>query len=230
MTVSQLARLSGTSVRTLHHYDEIGLLRPSGRSNAGYRLYESRDLLRLQQVLFFRELDFPLEEIGKILDDPNFDLRQALQTQRQMLSERAARVQTLIGAVNATLRRLEQPQPNEGSAMTPNEMFAPWQEAKQYEEEAKQRWGQSQEYKESKRRTDRYTKTDWTEIMAEGNGIFAGLAKLMGTGVAPEDTQAMDLAEAHRMHISRWFYTCPQRNPPCPRQHVRRRWSLHGAL
>src|SRR5687767_12327826 len=102
-TVSQVAKLSLVSVRTLHHYDEIDLLRPSGRTEAGYRLYSEGDLDRLQQILFFRELEFPLEEIGRILDDPEFDVRSALRMQRQMLSERAGRVAALIKAVDAAI-------------------------------------------------------------------------------------------------------------------------------
>src|SRR5689334_19796005 len=78
LTVSQVARLAGVSVRTLHHYDAIALLCPSGRSEAGYRLYEQEDLQRLQQVLFFKELGFALEEIARIVGDPAFDLRAAL--------------------------------------------------------------------------------------------------------------------------------------------------------
>ena len=83
LTVSQVARLAGVSVRALHHYDEIGLLKPSGRSEAGYRLYEQPDLQRLQQVLFFKELGFGLEEITRLVQDPAFDLRAALMMQRQ---------------------------------------------------------------------------------------------------------------------------------------------------
>src|SRR5262249_34912526 len=103
LTVSQLARLAGVSVRTLHHYDEIDLLRPSARSSAGYRLYGQKDLERLQQVLFFRELGFPLEEIARIVRDPAFDVRAALLMQRRLLSEKAVRIKALIRAVDAAL-------------------------------------------------------------------------------------------------------------------------------
>src|SRR5437868_6970760 len=96
LQVSEVARLSGVSVRTLHHYDEIGLLCPSERSEAGYRLYAPADLERLQQVLFFRELDFPLVEVQRILDDPEFDLAAALELQRGLLEERIARLHNLL--------------------------------------------------------------------------------------------------------------------------------------
>src|SRR3954452_24844647 len=108
LTVSQVARMTGVSVRALHHYDEIGLLRPSGRSDAGYRLYGPADLERLQQVLFFRELGFPLEEIARIVTDPGFDLGTALRMQREMLGQKLVRTHALIAAVDAALARLQE--------------------------------------------------------------------------------------------------------------------------
>lgn len=220
-TVSQLARLSGVSVRTLHHYDDLGLLRPSTRSEAGYRLYGRADLERLQQVLFFRELEFPLEEIGRILDDPGFDRREALRLQRRMLGERAARVQALIAAVDQALARMDgdrttarpasrtDAQTTKGGAtMETDDLFSVWREAKQYEAEAEARWGHSDEYQQSKTRTAGYTKRDWEAIMAEGGDLFRRLAAAMASGVPAHDAPVMDLAEAHRQHICRWFYRC----------------------
>ena len=207
-TVSQVAKLSLVSVRTLHHYDEIGLLRPSGRSEAGYRLYGEADLERLQQILFFRELEFPLEEIARILDDPQFDLRSALRLQRQMLSERAGRVEALIKAVDAAISRL---QPEEGArSMSQEDVFAVWREFKQeeYEDEAKERWGDTDAYKESKRRTSKYTKADWEEMGNESAAIYVKFMSLMDAGTAAGAPEAMDAAEEHRQHITRWFYPC----------------------
>src|SRR5690349_6833670 len=130
-TVSQVARLSGVSVRALHHYDEIGLLRPSGRSSSGYRLYDDADLDRLQQILFFRELEFPLPEILRILGDPDFDLRAALQMQRQMLAERTVRTNALIAAVDAAIARLEKGATTVTKDEKPeskDDMFTAWRE------------------------------------------------------------------------------------------------------
>lgn len=212
-TVSQVARMSGVSVRALHHYDEIGLLRPSGRSAAGYRLYAGSDLDRLQQILLFRELEFPLAEIQRILGDPEFDLGAALRMQRQMLSERTVRTRELIKAVDAALARLEKG----GSIMEkhdekPDDMFTVWREFKSdaYEEEAKQQWGHTDAYKESKRRTNRYTKQDWEALGKEAEQIYRGVAALMEAGTPPTSEAAMDLAERHRQHISHWFYPCPK--------------------
>jgi DNA-binding transcriptional MerR regulator len=205
LTVSQVARLAKVSVRALHHYDEIGLLRPSERSEAGYRLYTQEDLQRLQQVLFFRELEFPLEEIRRILGDPSFDLRSALLMQRQLLSERSARLDALVSAVDAALDSLEK-----GEAMEQEKMFEAFGDfdPAKYEAEVKERWGDTEAYKESARRTKRYTKQDWQDMKAELDRISKALAELLGAGLAPTDVAAMDLAEAWRQHISKWFYPC----------------------
>jgi DNA-binding transcriptional MerR regulator len=198
------------SVRTLHHYDEIGLLRPSGRSHAGYRLYGERDLERLQQILFFRELEFPLEEIVRILDDPDFDVRSALRMQRQMLTEKAGRLGALIKAVDAAISRLA---PEKGArTMSQEDVFAVWREFKQedYEEEARERWGETDAYQESKRRTARYTKQDWEALGKESAAIYVKMMALMDAGTPATATEAMEAAEEHRQHITRWFYPCPR--------------------
>src|SRR5512135_267261 len=114
-TVQQLARMAGVSVRTLHHYDHIGLLKPSARTAAGYRLYGEADLLRLQQILFFRELDFPLADIQAILDDPGFDQVKALRDHRQLLQHEADRLGRLLKTIEQTISRLTE----DNMTMTP---------------------------------------------------------------------------------------------------------------
>ncbi|MHA4842947.1 MerR family transcriptional regulator [Flavitalea antarctica] len=106
-SVSQLSALSGVSVRTLHHYDEIGLLKPSGRSTAGYRHYGQHELLRLQQILFYKELNFSLREICEVLDDPDFDVIQALQFHRQKIEENKNRLDQLITTIDNTIVNLK---------------------------------------------------------------------------------------------------------------------------
>ena len=106
-TVQQLAKLSGVTVRALHHYDAIGLLQPGGRSAAGYRLYGPAELERLQQILFLRELDFPLEEISALLDSPDFNREQALTQQRELLNQRIQRLQRLLGTLERTLQAMK---------------------------------------------------------------------------------------------------------------------------
>src|SRR5690606_23922627 len=103
----EVARLAGVSVRTLHHYDEIGLLVPSRRSDAGYRLYDEADLLRLQQILIGRELGLPLEQIRRSLDDPGFDLRDALKAQRAGLLSHVHETTRMLSAIDAALAHLD---------------------------------------------------------------------------------------------------------------------------
>ena len=206
LKVSEVARLAGISVRTLHHYDERGLVRPSARSDAGYRLYAPADLERLQQVLFFRELGFPLEEIQRIVADPDFDVAAALRMQRRLLTERAERVAALLAAVDAAIDAHEK-----GTTMTSEErlqVFGDFDPA-QYEAEARETWGDTDAYKESARRAKKHTPDDWKRIAAELQTIFADLATLAQRGVAPTEAAAMDVAERHRAHVSRWFYPCP---------------------
>lgn len=204
LTVSRVAQIAGVSVRALHHYDEIGLLRPSARSASGYRFYSQADLERLQQILFFKELGFPLDEIHRLLGDPGFDMEAALRMQRQLLLEKAERVQQLLAAVDRALDALQR-----GTTMTREEMFEVFgQDHARYEEEAEKRWGDTDAYRESRRRTGGYSKQDWGKIKEESGRIYQALADLAAAGKAPDDPAAMDAAEEHRLHIDRWFYPC----------------------
>jgi DNA-binding transcriptional MerR regulator len=197
LTVSQLARLAGVSVRTLHHYDEIGLLTPSGRGANGYRLYERAQLQRLQQILFYRELEIPLEEICHIMQDPAFDVLAALVQQRQLLERKAVHVRDVLDAVDAAIDSIKK-----GTPMNEKKMF------EAFEKEAEQRWGDTPQFKESKRRTAKYGKKDWAQMRAEQDALQDELAKALRDGVKPTDARAMALAERHRQHISKWFYDC----------------------
>lgn len=210
-TVSQLARLAGVSVRTLHHYDEVGLLRPSARSEAGYRLYADEDLARLQQVLIYRELELPLDQIARILDDPAFDARAALEMQRQLLVQKSVRAQVLITAVDAAIDRLDRVARGETTTMTEQEaqtLFDGFDPAA-YEAEAQEKWGDTDAYRESRQRTASYGKRQWDAIKSEGRALYEALARAMAAGTSADDPAAMDIAEDHRRHIDRWFYSCP---------------------
>ena len=207
LTVSQVAGIAGVSVRALHHYDEIGLLRPSSRSAAGYRIYSDVDLARLQQILCFRALELPLDDIHRIMSDPEHDVGAALRMQRQLLSQRAVKLRALLDAVDAAITRLESEEPMNETEM--RQMFEGF-DPTQHEAEAEQRWGDTEAYKESKRRTSRYTKADWQEIKREGEAAFASLAALMAAGEPADGPEAMEAAEQHRLHIDRRFYPCPR--------------------
>ena len=203
--VGDLARLSHVSVRTLHHYDAIGLLAPSARSPAGYRLYSGTDLRRLHQILFYRELGFALEEIADILADPAAGTDDHLRRQHRLLRERRARDAALLGAIEREMEARKM-----GIALTPEEQFEIFGTDKftQYAEEAEQRWGDTEAWKQSQRRSAAYTKEDWITIKAQADANIAGFAEAMRAGEPATGTVAMDLAEEHRQHISRWFYDC----------------------
>ena len=204
-TVGEVASLAGVTVRTLHHYDRIGLLVPSGRSESGYRLYAYADLERLREIRLLRELGFGLDAIGRLLDVAAYDRRSALVAQRDLLVERLERTQRIIRGVDRALKATA-----EGKEMDETEMFEGLEEFdhRRYEAEVEQRWGDSEAYKESKRRTSRYGKADWTRIKKEGDAVFARLAELLARGARADGPEAMDLAEEHRRHIDRWFYPC----------------------
>ena len=203
--VGDLARISHVSVRTLHHYDSIGLLTPSARSAAGYRLYSDADLRRLRQILFYRELGFALEEIADILADPAAGTDDHLRRQHRLLRERRARDATLLGAIEREMEARKM-----GIALTPEEQFEIFGTDKlaEYTEEAKQRWGDTDAWRQSERRTAAYTKEDWIAIKSEADANITGFAEAMRAGEPAAGTVAMDLAEAHRQHLSRWFYDC----------------------
>jgi DNA-binding transcriptional MerR regulator len=206
MNVGEVAALAGVTVRTLHHYDRIGLLSPSERTPAGYRRYTPSDLDRLQQVLVYRELGFPLEEIATLLDDPAADPLAHLRRQLALLRDRLDRTRAMVAAVEKEMEAHTM-----GISLTPEERFEVFGEndPSQYDAEVEQRWGETDAYRESRRRTSSYTKDDWLRIKAEGADLERRFAEALRSGVAADSEQAMGLAEEHRQHISRWFYDCP---------------------
>ena len=202
--VKEVAALARVSVRALHHWDEIGLLAPRARTEAGYRLYDDDDLLRLQQILVGRELGLPLEEIRRSLDEPGFDRRAALRAQRRELEARAAHTAAMLRAIDHALAVLDE---KEGGTMDAGKLFEGFDHEK-HEAEAEERWGGTPELEESRRRTRRYTPEDWKRHGAEQAAVYAAAAALMKAGAAPDGAEAMDAAERHRALIDRWFYPC----------------------
>lgn len=207
--VKELAEIARISVRTLHYYDDLGLLVPSGRSGAGYRLYDDDDLLRLQQILLGRELGLSLEAIGRSLDDPGFDRKQALLLQRGELERRAHQTAAMLRAIDAALALLDVAASGAAPAASTDikQIFDGFEPA-QHEVEAERRWGDSDAFKESKKRTQRYSKEDWQRLAAEQSSIYADAFSAMQAGKAPTDPVAMDVAERHRQSIDHWFYPC----------------------
>lgn len=205
MTVGTVARIAGLTIRTLHHYDEIGLVRPAERSGSGYRLYGQAEIERLQEVLFFRELGFGLRRIADILSRPDYERGSALLAQREMLVERADRLLAMIEAVDVALEARRT-----GMALSKEEMLEVFDgfDPTECEDEVEERWGKTDAYAESARRTKGYTKADWAAIKAETDGIYAQFVELMDAGAPGDSAEAMAVAEEHREHITRWFYTC----------------------
>lgn len=204
-TVGQVARMAHVTVRTLHHYDEIGLLVPSERSEAGYRIYGSDDLERLNEILLFRELGLPLEEIGGLLGAPAAARLDALLTHRIRLEKRVERTRAVIRALDRRLAAVKEGRRMEETTMF--EGFADFDHA-QHAEEAEERWGDTEAFEESTRRTKGYSEAQWAQLKAEGEEIEARWAGLLEAGDAPDHVDAMDVAERARLHIDRWFYPC----------------------
>lgn len=211
-SVGQVARLAGTTVRTLHHYDEIGLLSPSGRSRAGHRRYEDDDLDRLQQILFYRELGFPLDQVAALLDDPDTDPQEHLRRQHRLLTARIVELQRMAEAVENAMEAKKM-----GINLTPEEKFEVFgdKDPEQYADEAEQRWGGTEAYRESQRRAARYAKADWQRIQDEAKDWGERYTALMEEGEEPSGERAVAMAEEHRQHICRWFYDCPHEMHRC---------------
>lgn len=201
-TVKQVAKLAGISVRTLHHYDQIGLFRPGAVSQAGYRLYSEEDLTRLQQILFFRELDFPLAEIQQIMARPGFDRRQALQDHRRLLEARRTRLDTLLTSVARTLETLEG-----GPPMDPHDMFEGFdrQQLDAYREEAKARWG-ADVVEASYQRLGRNGKEGMKAAFEASGVIFTRLGQLMDRD--PGDPEVQEQIDRWFRLINDRFYDC----------------------
>lgn len=186
-TVQQLADLAGVTVRTLHHYDEIKLLSPARQSN-GYRDYGEPELLRLQQILFFRELEFPLEDIAKILTKPSFDMSAALTQHRAQIEQKQKRLTGLIGTIDKTLLKL-----SGKKEMSDDELFDAFLEKhdKEYAAEAEARWGNTDAWKQSQERTKNFSKDDFKRIAKAGDELMKQIAATIDSGPASGATQAL---------------------------------------
>ncbi|MCB5911220.1 MerR family transcriptional regulator [Streptomyces pinistramenti] len=204
-SVGRTAGVAGVTVRTLHHYDEIGLLVPGARNHAGHRRYTDTDLDRLQQILFYRQLGFPLDEVAVLLDDPDADPQEHLRRQHRLLGERIGRLQEMAAAVEKAMeaRRMN-------VRLTPEEKFEVFGDFDPdvYEDEVHERWGQTDAYRESQRRTAAYTKDDWKRLTAEMDAVHARLAALLDAGVPAASDEATAVAEEHRQFICGAYYDC----------------------
>ncbi|MEN6595573.1 MAG: MerR family transcriptional regulator [Clostridiaceae bacterium] len=200
LSIGALSRRSGVSIRALHYYDEIGLLRPSEIAASGYRYYDDTAIERLWQILFYRELDFPLSDIAGILASPEFDRARALTEHRTLLMQKRERLDGLITLVSNALKG--------ETAME----FKPFDTSRidelrdQYAEEAKARWGSTEAYRESARRTAKYTPEEFARIQERSAEVTRGFAALIGSD--PSDTRVQEFVREWQALITESYYVC----------------------
>jgi DNA-binding transcriptional MerR regulator len=185
-TIRKLADVSGVTVRALHYYEAAGLLSPARKKN-GYRIYEEKDLLRLQQIMFFRELDFPIPEIKKILNDPSFDQAKALEDHKQLIEEKRKRLAGLVKMIDATIKRIKRE-----TIMKDEELYKAFKEnGEKYADEAKARWGDTLMYKESAKRVAKMSKEDMIAVQKAGDELMEEIAANMSKGPASSEIQKL---------------------------------------
>lgn len=203
--INEVSKLTGVSIRMLHHYDKIRLLEPSKRTDSNYRMYNDDDIARLYQILLFKELEFPLQEIKQILDDKDFNREEVLKAQRNLIFEKKQRLERILESIDDTIESLG------GNVMSKDNFKAfGYEEVKKhqekYKEETEKRYGKSDAYRESQGKTSKYSKNDWENIMQEAGAIYEELYKLMDKD--PSDEKVQELIEKWRNHITTNFYNC----------------------
>jgi DNA-binding transcriptional MerR regulator len=199
-TIKEIADLAGVTTRTIRYYDEIGLLAPAEIGDNGYRYYDRENLLRLQQILFFRELEVPLKDIEYIMTLPNFSLLEALKNHRAALEKRVGRLIRLIETVDQTIATLQ------GDWMMNDKDFFEGFDETQYEEEARQRWGHTPQYAESQKKWASYTQEQKAALKTEGNELTR---RMVGAGpdVQPDDPKIQAAVSDYHAYLNK-FYTC----------------------
>ena len=197
MQIKEFAEFTGVSVRTLHYYDEIGLLVPAfvDRST-GYRYYDERSLLRMQEILFYRELDFSLKNIGEILSSPNYDKNKALKEQKYLLTLKKERLERLILAIDDAVKGENVMKAFDNS------------EFEKYKAEAKEKWGKTDAYNEHAEKTKHYSKEKWNSLAEGMNDILAAFAACMKKGEEPDSTEVQNLVKTLQNHITENYYRC----------------------
>ncbi len=202
MHIREFAKLTGVSVRTLHYYDEIGLLKPSFVDEQnGYRFYDEGCLERMQEILFYRELDFPLKDIAEILYSPDYDKQTALKAQKHLLTLKKERLERLITALDGAMKG-----ENLSMNVFNNSEFEAQRE--QYAKEAKEKWGATDAYKESTEKTKDYSKEKWSDINAGMSSLMAEFAECKASGNATDSSEAQMLVKKWQDYITENYYTC----------------------
>jgi len=200
-TIKEIADLAGVTTRTLRYYDQLGLLIPAEIGENGYRNYDRGNLLNLQQVLFFRELDVPLKDIHYMLNHPEFQLQTALENHRKDLENKLKRIQKLLGTVEKTISSL-----GGNHSMSEKEYFNGFDES-MYEEEAQKRWGGTQQYKESQQKWSSYSEDQKEEIKQEGGRITLRMVN-EEPDVSPGDPDVQEAVSDYYDYLNENFYSC----------------------
>ena len=201
MQINEFAKLTGVSVRTLHYYDEIGLLKPAFVDEQnGYRFYDENSLESMQEILFYRELDFELKSISEILSSPDYDKKKALAEQRKLLILKKERLERIIDALDGAKKGKV--------TMTAFDNSDYETARKQYETEAKQRWGETKAYKEHAEKTANYTANKWQEVNDGLMSVLAKFAECMQNGYTADSVEAQALVIELQAYITENYYTC----------------------
>ena len=197
MQIKEFADFTGVSVRTLHYYDEIGLLVPAFvDKTTGYRFYDENSLLRMQEILFYRELDFSLKAIREILSSPNYDKNKALKEQKHLLMLKKERLERLISAIDGAVKGENVMKAFDNS------------EFEKYKAEAKEKWGKTDAYKEHAERTKNYSKQQWNDLTEGMDRIMAEFAVCMRKVERSDSAEAQNLVKMLQNHITENYYIC----------------------
>lgn len=200
-TIKEIADLAGVTTRTLRYYDEIGLLNPAVIGDNGYRYYDQKSLMKLQQILFFRELDVPLNDIQLIVSRLDFNLLQALEDHRLSLQEKALRLEKLIETIDNTMETIKG-----GRSMIAEDYFAGFDET-QYQAEARERWGKTSKYAESQKKWASNSKEKKEAIKTEGKRLTRRMVS-ENPAASPDDPDVQAAIGEYLAYINEYFYTC----------------------
>lgn len=200
-TIKELADLAGSTTRTLRYYDQLGLLEPAQIAENGYRYYDRGSLLTLQQILFFRELDVPLKEIGDILSRPDFQILDSLENHQKAIQDKISRYEKLLDTIKKTILELEGEK-----KMNASEYFNGFDE-KKYQQEAQERWGDSPKYKESQRKWSSYSEQMKENIKNLGGEITLRMVT-DNPQARPDDLDVQAAVNEYYQYLNQYFYSC----------------------
>ena len=200
--IKEFAKLTDVSVRTLHYYDETGLLKPAFVDEQnGYRFYDENSLARMQEILFYRELDFPLKDILKILSSPDYDRKKALEAQKELMILKKIRIEKLISALDDAVKGVKI-----NMKVFDNSEFE--EKREEYAREAKEKWGNTEAYSEFEKKTGSFSTDDIRSLATGIDEVMAEFAECMKNGSAPDSAEAKGLVRKLQNYITETSYTC----------------------